>query len=129
MVLNKEKKTGMKYIYQATIIFGFTLLGELMHLLIPLPIPAAIYGLVLLFLALQLGLVKLHQVDGVSKFLIAVMGLLFVAPAVNIVEIWADIAPSLLPIVVILAVSTVLVFAVAGLVTQWMLKRGEKDHA
>ena len=87
----------MKYVYQATIIFGFTLLGELLHLLIPLPIPAAIYGLVLLFLALQVGIVKLHQVDAVSKFLIAVMGLLFVAPAVNIVEIWADIAPSLGP--------------------------------
>ena len=78
----------MKYIYLATIIFGFTLLGELLHILLPLPVPAAIYGLVLLFLALQTGIVKLHQVDAVSKFLIAIMGLLFVAPAVNIVEIW-----------------------------------------
>ncbi|MDY3781876.1 MAG: CidA/LrgA family protein [Candidatus Faecousia sp.] len=118
----------MKYVYQATIIFGFTLLGELLHLLIPLPIPAAIYGLVLLFLALQVGIVKLHQVDAVSKFLIAVMGLLFVAPAVNIVEIWADIAPSLGPILVILVVSTVLVFAAAGLTTRWMLKRGGEKN-
>ena len=43
----------MKYIYQATIIFGFTLLGELLHILLPLPVPAAIYGLVLLCFALQ----------------------------------------------------------------------------
>ena len=49
----------MKYIYQATIIFGFTFLGELLHILLPLPVPAAIYGLVLLFLALQTGIVKL----------------------------------------------------------------------
>ena len=116
----------MKYIYQATIIFGFTLLGELLHILLPLP--AAIYGLVLLFFALQTGIVKLHQVDAVSKFLIAIMGLLFVAPAVNIVEIWQEIAPVLLPIGVVLAVSTVLVFAVSGLVTQWMLRRGGKSH-
>ena len=118
----------MKYVYQATIIFGFTLVGELLHLLIPLPIPAAIYGLVLLFLARQVGLVKLHQVDAVSKFLIAVMGLLFVSPAVNIVEIWADIVPSLGPILVILVVSTVLVFAAAGLTTKWMLKRGGEKN-
>lgn len=118
----------MKYIYQATIIFAFTLLGELLHVLLPLPIPAAIYGLVLLFLALQLGIVKLEQVNAVSKFLIAVMGLLFVAPAVNIVEIWKDIAPVLLPIGVVLVVSTLLVFAVSGLVTQWMLKRGGKEN-
>ena len=50
----------MKYVSQATIIFGFTLLGELLHALLPLPIPSAIYGLVLLFLALMLGIVKLH---------------------------------------------------------------------
>ena len=118
----------MKYIYQATIIFGFTLLGELLHILLPLPVPAAIYGLVLLFFALQTGIVKLLQVDAVSKFLIAIMGLLFVAPAVNIVEIWQEIAPVLLPIGVVLAVSTVLVFAVSGLVTQWMLRRGGKSH-
>ena len=115
----------MKYIYQATIIFGFTLLGELLHILLPLPVPAAIYGLVLLFVALQTGIVKL---DAVSKFLIAIMGLLFVAPAVNIVEIWKEIAPVLLPIGAVLAVSTVLVFAVSGLVTQWMLRRGGKCH-
>lgn len=118
----------MKYIYQATVIFGFTLVGELLHLLLPLPIPAAIYGLVLLFLALQTGIVKLGQVDAVSKFLIAIMGLLFVAPAVNIAEIWQDIAPVLVPIGVVLVVSTLLVFAVSGLVTQWMLKRGGKDR-
>lgn len=118
----------MKYIYQATIIFGFTLLGELLHILLPLPVPAAIYGLVLLFLALQTGIVKLHQVDAASKFLIAIMGLLFVAPAVNIVEIWQEIAPVLLPIGAVLVVSTVLVFAVSGLVTQWMLRRGGKGH-
>ena len=118
----------MKYIYQATIIFGFTLLGELLHLIIPLPIPAAVYGLVLLFLALQIGIVKLHQVDAVSKFLIAIMGLLFVSPAVNIVEVWVDIAGSLVPILVILAVFAVLVFAVSGLVTGLMVKKGEKKH-
>ena len=112
----------MKYVYQATIIFAFTLLGELLHVLLPLPIPAAIYGLVLLIF-------KLEQVNAASKFLIAAMGLLFVAPAVNIVEIWKDIAPVLLPIGVVLVVSTVLVFAVSGLVTQWMLKRGGKDNS
>lgn len=118
----------MKYVIQATIIFAFTFLGELLHLLLPLPVPTAVYGLALLFLALKLGIVKLHQVEGVSKFLIAIMGLFFVSPAVGIVEIWEDIAGSLVSMGVVLAVSTALVFAVAGLTTQWMLKRGGKDH-
>ena len=108
----------MKYVSQATIIFGFTLLGELLHTLLPLPIPSAIYGLVLLFLALMLGIVKLHQVDGVSKFLIATMGILFVAPGVSILEVW---------VVVISLVSTAVVFAVSALVTQAMIRKGEKQ--
>ena len=37
------------YLKQSAILFGFTLLGEALHRLLPLPIPAAVYGLVLLF--------------------------------------------------------------------------------
>lgn len=118
----------MKYIGQAAIIFGFTLAGELLHVLLPLPIPAAIYGLILLFLALVLGIVKVSQVDGVSKFLIATMGVLFVAPGVSILEVWETVAPSMVWILLIVLVSTVLVFAVSALVTQAMLKKGDKDH-
>ena len=42
----------MKYLSQFMIILGFTLIGETLHRLVPLPIPASVYGLVLLFLAL-----------------------------------------------------------------------------
>ncbi len=99
-----------------------------MHVLLPLPIPAAIYGLVLLFLALVLGIVKVSQVDGVSKFLIATMGVLFVAPGVSILEVWETVAPSILWIILISLLSTAIVFAVSALVTQAMLKKGDKDN-
>lgn len=118
----------MKYVIQATIIFAFTLLGELLHLLLPLPVPAAIYGLVLLFLALSAGIVKLEQVDSVSHFLVAIMGLLFIAPAVNLVEVWAEVADNIVPIVVIMVISTGVVFVVSGLLTQSMRKRGGGDN-
>ncbi len=118
----------MKYVYQATIIFGFTFLGELLHEILPLPIPAAIYGLVLLFAALMLGVVRVSQVDGVSKFLIATMGVLFVAPGVSILEVWETVAPSIVGVLIITLVSTALVFAVSALVTQAVLKKGEKKN-
>lgn len=104
------------------------MLGELLHAVLPIPIPAAIYGLVLLFLALMLGVVKLPQVDAVSKFLIATMGVLFVAPGVSIMEVWGDIASSAVAIVVISVASTLLVFAVSGVLTQLLMGKGEKDH-
>ena len=119
----------MKYLYQFVIIVGFTFLGEALNLLIPLPIPAAVYGLVLLFLALQLRIVKLEHIKTAGDWLIGIMGILFVAPTVNILGCWDKIAPYLLPISVIVVVSTVVVFAVAGTVTRLLTKKGDKGDA
>ena len=114
----------MKYIKQLLIILAFTLLGEALTYLLPLPIPAAIYGLVLMFAALCTGLLKPHHIDETARFLLQIMSILFVAPTVNILANWGLIAPKLVPIIVIVAVSTVLVFSVSGLVTQALLKKG-----
>ena len=56
------------------------------------------------------------------------MGVLFVAPGVSILEVWETVAPSILWIVLIALLSTAIVFAVSALVTQAMLKKGEKDR-
>ena len=73
----------MKYLSQFCIILGFTLAGEALQRLLPLPVPASVYGLALLFLALCLGLVKTEQVKDAAGFLISVMPVMFVAPAVG----------------------------------------------
>ncbi len=115
----------MKYLKQLLWILLFSGVGEALQALIPLPIPAAIYGILLLFIALCTGLLKEEAVSDTAGFLIAVMPLLFVAPAVNILKNWGVIAPALVPVCVITFVSTVVVFAVSGLVTQWLRKRKE----
>ena len=58
----------MKYIFQFARIMGFCLAGEALRALLPLPIPAGIYGLVLLALALLTGLIKLEQVKQAGIF-------------------------------------------------------------
>ena len=116
----------MKYVKQFLIILAFTLLGQLLAHVIPLPIPAAIYGFLLLFLALCTSLLKPEHIAETASFLISLLGLLFVAPAVNLLAYYKVIAPSLVPICVILLSTTVISFAVAGLVTQWLRRKGEK---
>lgn len=118
----------MKYIKQILIILAFSLLGELLAAALPLPVPAAIYGFVLLFAALCTGLLKPDMIAQTANFLISVMGILFVAPAVNILGYYEIIAPALVPICVITVSSTLVVFAVAGLVTQWLRRKEDKDH-
>ena len=61
----------------------FSLLGELCHLMLPIPIPASIYGMVLLFLALALGLLKVDAVKETGSFLVSLLPLLFVVPSLS----------------------------------------------
>ncbi|MBQ2927517.1 MAG: CidA/LrgA family protein [Oscillospiraceae bacterium] len=118
----------MKYLTQFLIIMGFTLLGEALQRLIPLPIPASVYGLLLLFAALCCKLVKLEQVKDTGSFLSSILPILFVSPAVGIVEDWALIRDDLLSILILLVASTVLTFGISGRITQAILKKGGERH-
>lgn len=118
----------MKYISQFLIILGFTLAGEALQRLIPVSIPASVYGIALLFIALCLKIVKLEQVKDVGGFLISILPALFVSPAVGILENWNLIRVALIPIVLLVMASTVLTFGLSGSVTQWILKGRKKNH-
>ena len=118
----------MKYLTQFLIIMGFTLLGEALQRLIPLPIPASVYGLTLLFLALCLKIVKVEQVKETGAFLTSILPILFVSPAVGIVEDWGLIADHLVPIVLILVGSTIASFGISGRIAQAFLEKEEKNH-
>lgn len=102
----------------------FAFVGELLHYFIPLPIPASIYGIVLLFLALELKVVKVSDIEQTSSFLIAIMPLMFLPPAVGVIESWDLIQGAWLPYVVVTVVSTVVVMAVSGRVTQRIIRKG-----
>lgn len=114
----------MKYLSQFLIIVGFTLTGEALQQIIPLPIPASVYGLALLFGALCLKLLKAEQVKEAGAFLTSILPILFVSPAVGIVDNWGLIRNDLLPIVLLLIGSTALTFGISGRLTQRLLKKG-----
>ena len=115
---------AMKFIFQFLIIMVFAFVGELLHHFIPLPIPASIYGILLLFLALEFKILKVKDIKETSSFLIAIMPIMFLPPAVGIVESWGLIKGSWLPYVLVIAISTVVVMAVSGLVTQMIVRKG-----
>ena len=110
----------MKYLPQILLILRFSFLGELLHSFIPAPIPASIYGMVLMFLALSLKIVKVPQVRDAGNFLTTFLPVLFVAPIVSLMDCWDVIRPNLLAIAVILLVSTGLCFVITGLSTQFL---------
>lgn len=78
----------MSYLSPLLTILGFSLAGEALQRLIPLPIPASVYGIVLLFAALCLGLVQLERVKKAGAFLSSLLPILFVSPVAGLLENW-----------------------------------------
>lgn len=118
----------MKYVIQFLIIAAFAFVGELLHWFIPLPIPASIYGIVLLFIALELKWVKVSDIREVSSFLIAVMPIMFIPAAAGLMESWGAVKSSVWEYALITIVSTFVVMGVSGAVTQFVIWRGKKKN-
>lgn len=94
--------------------------------MLPLPIPASIYGLGLLFVLLRVKVLKVESIREVANFLIAIMPLMFIAPGVGLLK-YADMLKSFwLPLIVIALATTVFVMAVTGGISQWIMNRQEK---
>lgn len=116
----------MNFVIQFLIILGFSFAGEFLHWLLPLPIPAGIYGILLLFAALELKLVKVADIRDVSAFLITAMPVMFIPAAAGLMESWGIIADSPVPYVLITFLTTFIVMGVSGAVTQFIIRKGKK---
>ena len=113
----------IKYIKQICIILTICLIAEVMEYLIPLPIAASIYGLVLMLVALMTKIIPLKEVEGVADFLTENMAIVFIPPTVGIMASVEEMKQMLIPLIVISIVSTLLIMAVTGLVTQAIIRR------
>lgn len=117
----------MKYIYQFFLILLVTFVGEMLNYFIPIPVPASIYGLIIMLVLLYLKVIKLEHVEKTSDFLIEIMPLMFIPGGVGLVTAWADLKEMLLPVIVIIFVSTIVVMVITGKTTEFVMKRRKKE--
>lgn len=117
----------MKYIKQFAIIALMTFLGEVLNLLLPLPVPASIYGMILLFLCLQTGILKLSQIEETADLLLGVMPIFFISPTVSLMSSIGAIKDSLAGVFIICILSTAIVMVVTGLVSQAVIRHDRKE--
>ncbi len=118
----------MKYLSQITIIAAVSFIGELLAYLVPLPVPGSIYGLVIMLFLLLSGIVKLGQVKSTGDFLITLMPVMFVGPTVGLMDKFEACRDFIVPILICVTIGTVAVMAVTGLVSQAIIKAGEKKE-
>lgn len=120
----------MKYLHEAVIVAAITFAAEIIKFLLPLPVPASIYGLILLFLLLKSGVLKLEQIEHVGGLLLELMPLLLVPASVSFLTVLDMIQGMLLPVLIMGFVGTVVVMIVTGMISQALVRRdGEEKKA
>ena len=118
----------MKYVFQFCRILFVCLLGEVLAAILPLPVPASVYGLILMLAALKTRLLRLDQVKETADFLIAVLPLLFVPAAAGVMALWPELRAMLAPCVTAVVLVTILVMGVSGRVTQAIRRMSERKE-
>lgn len=116
----------MRYVKQFSIIIMISFAGELLKEFLPFSVPASIYGLVLMLLALMTGIIKVEQVNDVSTFLLDVMSVMFIPASVGLMESWHVMQSILIPAAILCIVGTLVVMVVSGRVTQHIIIALEK---
>lgn len=119
----------MKYIKQFFVIIVVCLIGEWCHEVVPLPIPASIYGLIFMLAGLICGIIRLEQVDETATFLVEIMPVMFIPAGVGLLVSYNALRPNLVSVSVITLLTTVIVMGVTGVVAQIIMKRtkGKED--
>ena len=118
----------MKYLKQFGIILMITALGEILRYLLPLPIPASIYGLLLMLFFLCTKIIKLEDVKSAADFLVAIMPVMFIPSAAGLIDSWEEFQPILLPGLATTLLSTLFVLLVTGKTADFLLEGEQKDE-
>ena len=116
----------MKYVRQFCIILLVSFVGEVLYKLLPFPVPASVYGLILMLAALMSGLLKTEQVKETAAFLVEIMPVMFIPAGVGLMSSWGVLRPVFVPFAIITILTTVIVMAVTGRVTQAVIRYEER---
>lgn len=112
----------MKYLTQFSIILAISFVAEILAALIPVKIPASIYGLVIMLLALIFKLIKVAQIRETVSFFMQIMPMIFIPAGAAIIIAGDKLRENFFAIIAITAISTVAVIAASGSVTQIFYK-------
>lgn len=117
----------MRYLKQFGIIILISLMGELLHEFLPFSMPASIYGLIIMLALLVLGVIKVEQVKETGTFLLDIMPIMFIPPAVGLMDNWGILKEILIPLILVGTLSTIVVMVATGKITQCIIRSKSPD--
>ena len=118
----------MKYVKEIVIIFGITMVGELLNMFIPLPVPAGVYGLFILLGGLCTKVISLSDVEVTGNLLLDLMPVMFIPAGVGLMSSFSVLRPVIVPVCVITLVTVVTVMVATGRCSQWIIRREQRKE-
>ena len=113
----------MKYLRQLMIILIPYIIGVVLQLTFNLPIPGSVIGLILLFLGLQIGIIKVEMIEELCEFLLSNMSFFFIPAGVGLMTAFGVLEGKWIPFTIIVISSTFVVWIVTALVVK-ILRKG-----
>lgn len=113
----------MKILKEFFIIIICLFIGTFLTLKIDFPVPATVYGMVVMFIMLNIGLVKVDTVDTASNFLRENLSFFLIPPSVAIINVFDLIKDDIAKIIIIIAISTILTLSVTSSVIKFVQRR------
>lgn len=105
----------MKIIKQIGIVFSVCWLSVLVEKILPFAFPASVIGMILLFICLLSGLLKIEHIQDKADFLLENMAFFFIPAGVSIINYFDVLKNTWLQLILICVISTVITFAVTAL--------------
>lgn len=102
------------------IILLFLSVGELLNHLVISIVPGSVIGMILLFVALQLKIVKEDHLDKVVGFMMSNMPIFFLPPAIGVMVALPLISQHVVAISIATVASTIAVLLSVGWCQQWL---------
>jgi len=112
----------MKYLRQLMIILIPYIIGVVLQLTFNLPIPGSVIGLIILFLGLQIGILKVEMIEELCEFLLSNMSFFFIPAGVGLMTAFGVLKGKWIPFIIIVVFSTCIVWIVTALVVKFLRK-------
>lgn len=130
--MGKQDKE-INLLVQISIVFGICLIGQGIQTILPFPFPGSVISMIILFVLLLCKIIKVHHIRVKAEFLLKNMAFFFIPAGVAIMDNYACMRDSILPLLLVCFISTILTFASTAYTVKGVIalqnRRNEKRQA
>ncbi|WOQ71172.1 antiholin-like murein hydrolase modulator LrgA [Bacillus stratosphericus] len=116
------------FLSQAFIFATVMFVSNLISMYLPIPMPASVIGLVLLFILLTTKIVRLEQVEQLGSSLTGLISFLFVPSGISVIQSLGVMQEVGVQVVGVIIIATIMLLAATGLFSQLLMQLSERPQ-